>query len=146
MCFECISKIHILKRKHKSKSSEVFFQTYSYFVKLAKLQSSVSVNRRSDVLAVVTVLNRLELPHTANVGQASLNLCHVQHLLKWTSGSLKNTLKIYSWLFIGLIYFLDILERFVVSHLLINSSPSLSQQEGWSVSIAATSLRASRHN
>lgn len=55
-------------------------QTYSDLIKLPKLQSSVSVDWGSDVLAVVTVLHRLQLPNTAHIGQPSLNLCHVQHL------------------------------------------------------------------
>lgn len=54
--------------------------TYSNLIKLAKLQCPVSVDWRPDVLAVVAVLHRLQLPNAAHIGQPSLNLCHVQHL------------------------------------------------------------------
>lgn len=54
--------------------------TYSNFIKLAKLQCPVSVDWRPDVLTVVAVLHRLQLPNTAHIGQPSLNLRHVQHL------------------------------------------------------------------
>lgn len=60
-------------REHQS-------QTYSNLIEFAKLQCAVSVDGRSDVLAVVTVLHRLQLSDAAHVGQPSLNLCHVQHL------------------------------------------------------------------
>lgn len=54
--------------------------THGDLVKLSKLQGSVSVDGRSDVLAVVAVLHRLQLPDAAHVGQPGLNLRHVQHL------------------------------------------------------------------
>ena len=68
-----VNKIRITGQQHLS-------QTYSNLIELAKLQRPVSVDWRPDVLTVVTVLHRLQLPDAAYIGQSSLNLCHVQNL------------------------------------------------------------------
>lgn len=54
--------------------------SHSDLVELAELQRAVAVDSRSDVLAVVAVFHRFQLTHAAHVGQARLDLCHVQHL------------------------------------------------------------------
>lgn len=61
-----------------------YHHSYSDLIKLSKLQGSISVDGRPDVLAVVAALHRLQLPHAADVGQPRLDLRHVQHLQKNT--------------------------------------------------------------
>lgn len=54
--------------------------THADLIKLAELQGAIAVNRRAQVLAVVAALHHLQLPDAAHVGQACLDLSHVQHL------------------------------------------------------------------
>lgn len=54
--------------------------THADLGELAEVQGAVAVDGRAQVLAVVAVPHHLQLPHAAHVGQARLDLRHVQHL------------------------------------------------------------------
>ena len=54
--------------------------THIDLIKLAEVHGLEAVDGWSDVLAVGTLLHHLQLPHTGDVGQSRLDLCHVGHL------------------------------------------------------------------
>lgn len=54
--------------------------THIDFVELAKVHGLEAVDRWPDVLAISTLLYHFQLPHTRDVGQPRLDLCHVRHL------------------------------------------------------------------
>lgn len=54
--------------------------THADLGELAEVQGAVAVDGRAQVLAVVAAPHHLQLPHAAHVGQARLDLRHVQHL------------------------------------------------------------------
>lgn len=54
--------------------------THADLGELAEVQGAVAVDGRAQVLTVVAAPHRLQLPHAAHVGQARLDLRHVQHL------------------------------------------------------------------
>lgn len=54
--------------------------THRDLVKLAKLQCAVVVDGWPDALAVLTIFDEFQLPDTADVSQACLDLRHVQDL------------------------------------------------------------------
>ena len=55
-------------------------ETYIDVIKASKLECLVLVDGRPQVLAVVTVLDALQLAHTAHISQARLHLSHVGNL------------------------------------------------------------------
>jgi hypothetical protein len=85
---------HALRRLGKGQTPELTLltplspqpvaDTHTDLVEPAEVQGAVAVNRGSQVLTVTTALHHLQLPDTAYVGQACLNLGHVQHLPRHT--------------------------------------------------------------
>lgn len=53
-----------LEHKGKKIAQKV---THGNFIKLAELQSAISVDGRSDIFAIIAVLDGFQLPHTAHV-------------------------------------------------------------------------------
>lgn len=54
--------------------------TYSNFIKLAKLQCAIAIDGRPDVFTVLTVFNQLQLSDATNISKPRLDLGHIKDL------------------------------------------------------------------